>query len=128
MTYDRVMKRKGTPAPSIDWDGPGAMDAGNPLPAIIARIRQVAAPTRIVLFGSRARGEAAPDSDYDLLVVLPGSIDRKAETLRLMRAFRGEPIPIDLVVIGESDVDPLRARLTSVVRAALEEGRVLYAA
>ena len=43
-------------------DGPG-------LPETIRRLVAAYRPERIYLFGSRARGDAGPDSDYDLLVV-----------------------------------------------------------
>ena len=39
------------------------------LAEIVRRIRSVAKPRKIVLFGSRARGEHRPDSDIDLLVI-----------------------------------------------------------
>jgi uncharacterized protein len=38
---------------------------------------------RVVLYGSRARGEAHPDSDYDVAVFLRGVTDRIAELYRL---------------------------------------------
>ena len=38
---------------------------------------------RVVLFGSRARGDAQPDSDYDVAVFLRGMADRLAEMNRL---------------------------------------------
>lgn len=106
----------------------GRLDSQDPLPGIVARIRESVQPSRIVLFGSRAAGGAQPDSDYDILVVLPGTIDRRAETLRVMRLFSGETVPIDFVVIGEEQLAAARSRLISVVRSALEHGRVLYAA
>ena len=45
------------------------MSADTLLNEVITRIRRVLHPERIVLFGSRARGEARPGSDYDLLVI-----------------------------------------------------------
>ena len=38
---------------------------------------------RVVLFGSRARGDASPDSDYDVAVFLHDMNDRMAEMNRL---------------------------------------------
>ncbi len=39
------------------------------LHAIVERIEAIAQPERVILFGSQARGEARPDSDFDLLVI-----------------------------------------------------------
>jgi uncharacterized protein len=38
---------------------------------------------RALLYGSRARGDHGPDSDYDVLVVLDGPLDRWEERKRL---------------------------------------------
>lgn len=47
----------------------------NPDPVIDEFLRRIAPIrsqlTRLVLFGSRARGDHRPDSDYDILVVMP---------------------------------------------------------
>lgn len=40
---------------------------------------------RVVLFGSRARGEAKPDSDYDVAIFLRDLTDRRAEVRRLTK-------------------------------------------
>ena len=50
------------PAPPIETD----------LEAVTAALAGVQPrPGRVLLFGSRARGDARPDSDFDLLVVMP---------------------------------------------------------
>src|SRR6202035_2310656 len=56
--------------------------AGRTLAAVAAD------PVKIVLFGSRARGDAGPDSDFDFLVVERDPTDRHAEMVRLGRALR----------------------------------------
>ena len=59
------------------------------LAEIIRRIVRVAAPERIVLFGSAARGEAGPDSDLDLLVIKPGHYHRGRVTDAIYRSLIG---------------------------------------
>jgi predicted nucleotidyltransferase len=43
------------------------------LAEIVRRLVEAYQPERIYLFGSKARGDAGPDSDYDLMVVVPDS-------------------------------------------------------
>src|SRR4051794_10715073 len=49
---------------------------------------QAAHPKRIILFGSQARGDAAPHSDFDIMVVEEKPADRFAEMVRLNRLIR----------------------------------------
>jgi predicted nucleotidyltransferase len=55
-------------------------------------------PQKIILFGSRARDEAGPDSDWDLLVVLDDEVPRDKLTLRAgYEAARGYPLAADVI-------------------------------
>lgn len=83
---------------------------------------------KIVLFGSRARGDAGPDSDFDFLVVERDPPDRHAEMVRLGRALRPLGMPFDVVVVSERYVEDWEGVEGSMVHAALSEGRVLHAA
>ena len=67
------------------------------LPEAVERIRRFA-PVRIILFGSWARGTARPDSDLDLLVVLPHVENKRRATVEILRALNGLPISQDVVV------------------------------
>ena len=96
--------------------------AGQTLAAVAAD------PVKIVLFGSRARGDAGPDSDFDFLVVERDPRDRHAEMVRLGRALRPLGMPFDVVVVSERYANDWGSVEGSMVNAALTEGRVLHAA
>jgi uncharacterized protein len=88
----------------------------------------VPAGSQVVLFGSRARGEAGAGSDYDLLVIEPSVENAAVESTRLRDELDDLRTPIDVVVVAE-DVARRRAVVRgTVVDRALREGRVLVAA
>lgn len=87
-------------------------------------------PEQIILFGSRARGDAASGSDFDFVVVEAGPFDdgrsRHAEEVRLYRALAGCGASTDVLVYSRDDVEYWRDSLNHVLARALREGRVLY--
>jgi predicted nucleotidyltransferase len=88
-----------------------------------------AAPTaEVILFGSRARGEARPDSDLDLLVIEPDFDRRGEEYGRLRKELRGLEVAIDLVIYRRREVDDWAGVPGSFLHVALGEGRVLAGA
>jgi excisionase family DNA binding protein len=95
------------------------------LPAIVGRIVRLFDPVRIILFGSRARGTAEPDSDYDLLVVLDGVDDRLATRLAIRTALADLPISKDVVVADRAELVPGH-RPRWIAQWAADEGRVVY--
>lgn len=96
------------------------------VPEVVARIVAGADPRRIVLFGSLARGDAGPDSDIDLLVVLDELHGRRHDAAAaLLRLLRGLPVAVDIFPIDQAGLDRA-ARLPGLVRAALAEGTVVH--
>ena len=55
----------------------------------VRRIAEAAHPLKVILFGSRARGSASPESDLDLLVIEREVPDRYVEMIRLNGVLRG---------------------------------------
>ena len=87
-------------------------------------------PEQVILFGSRARGDAEADSDVDLVVVEaepfgPGG-DRGAEETRLWRALARFHVSKDILVYSSDEADRWCGSLNHVLARALREGRVLY--
>jgi predicted nucleotidyltransferase len=81
--------------------------------------------SQVVLFGSRARGGAGAESDYDVLVIEPAVENLAVESARLRGELDELRTPIDVVVVAE-DVARRRAVVRgTVVDRALREGRVL---
>ena len=83
-------------------------------------------PSRIVLFGSRGRGDAWPESDVDLLVVMPQVDDRRRTTVRIRQALADLPVSKDIVVTTPDEIARRGHVVGTVLRHALREGRVLY--
>jgi predicted nucleotidyltransferase len=93
---------------------------------IVRRIVATVDPDRIVLFGSRARGDAGPHSDYDLLVVALCEQSRLRRALPLYRALAGLRIPKDVLWWTPREIDEWRSVRSHFVTTALREGEVLY--
>jgi predicted nucleotidyltransferase len=99
----------------IDW-----------LPTILERIVPRFHPVRIILFGSHARGTPRPDSDLDLLVVLPQAPNKRRAAVEIMRALRDLPVSKDILVSTPAHLAE-RAQINGLVyKTALAEGKVVY--
>ncbi len=84
-------------------------------------------PQKIILFGSFARGDETPDSDVDLVVILPSVDNHFSEMVRLRRTLREIRMPIDVLVYSDEDVRTRGTWSGTALHEALHTGRVLYA-
>jgi predicted nucleotidyltransferase len=85
------------------------------------------ARSRVILFGSHARGEAGKHSDLDFLVIEPSVADVVEETYRLRCALRGLDVFADIVLVSEDEVNAWGDVYGTIIHAALGEGRPLAA-
>ena len=99
----------------------------NVAPVLKRRIVRRFRPLRIVVFGSQARGDAKPDSDIDLLVVVPDGTDEQATARDIRAALRDLPISEDVIVVSESRVRRFGDIAGSVLNDALRKGVTIYA-
>lgn len=96
--------------------------------SLIAKIIREVNPLRIVLFGSAARGDMGPESDLDLLIVMPAGSHRRRTAQHLYRQLSGIGVPFDLVVATNEDLERHRNNPGLIYSVALSEGKELYAA
>jgi predicted nucleotidyltransferase len=94
---------------------------------MVERIVREFDPELVILFGSHARGGAGPDSDVDLLVVMPVKGSRRRARLSIRRALRGIPMPKDIIVTTPEDFLWRKEIAGTIERPAAQEGKVLYA-
>ena len=95
---------------------------------LVRRIVEVAHPTRIILFGSAARGEMRPQSDLDVLVVVPANQASWELHAQISRSLTGLGVPADVVIASEEDLKRFGDNWSLVYYWALREGREIYAA
>ncbi|MBM4275505.1 MAG: nucleotidyltransferase domain-containing protein [Deltaproteobacteria bacterium] len=89
------------------------------------RIVQEFQPDRIILFGSYASGQPTPDSDVDLLVIMPFEGKNLTQSLEILN--RTNPrFPIDLLARRPDDTERRYREGDPLIREALDHGKVLY--
>ncbi len=104
----------------------GALDP-RVLEDIVRRVVEIAAPERIILFGSAARGEMGPHSDVDLLVV-KDNVHRRRLAGDIHENLHGVGAPVDVVVVTPEDIARYGDSHALVIKPALRDGRIVYEA
>ncbi len=100
-----------------------------PLAEAVRRLVEAYQPEAIWLFGSQARGEAGPDSDYDLMVIVPDDADReRRRSFMAYPALRGMRVPIDVLVWTHTQFHNRLHLPPTLPATVVREGRELYAA
>jgi predicted nucleotidyltransferase len=100
--------------------------------ACLERLSQDPEVAALVLFGSRARDAARPDSDLDLLLIrqepeLDGAAVQRLWWQHLQQVW-DLPLGLDLVVVGRTEADRLAGSRWHAIGYAAREGKVVYVA
>jgi predicted nucleotidyltransferase len=87
------------------------------------RLGEACTADQVILFGSRAKGQATADSDVDLALILPDGSNARAKLYQAHRLLWPRTFPIDLVAISAS---VWRQKGTFLARKIAAQGVVLY--
>ena len=93
---------------------------------IISKILEVITPDKIILFGSRARGDAKSDSDFDILVIKQGIESELSVEQSIYRNLYNVNASVDIIVKTPETIEKSKKRFISIVKEALEEGIIVY--
>jgi predicted nucleotidyltransferase len=94
---------------------------------MVKRIVKKFHPEQIILFGSQARGEAGPDSDIDLLIVMGFEGSVREKRLQIRQTINKGPVPVDVVLTRPEDFAWRKEVVGTIEWPAAREGKVLYA-
>jgi predicted nucleotidyltransferase len=109
--------------------GPTFPENDQVLREVIQRLVAVFRPEAIYLFGSRARGEATQDSDYDVMLIVPDDAPPEKRRSRLAyQVLRGTRVAADILVWTKGAFDSRLHLPASLPAAILREGKLLYVA
>src|SRR5262245_10938263 len=99
------------------------------LARVVERLIAAYQPERIYLFGSKARGDYGPDSDFDLMVVVPDDASPVRKRSRLAyEVLRGTGTAADVLVWTRSAFESRLHLVASLPATVLREGKLLHAA
>ena len=93
---------------------------------IVRRIVETAQPDKIILFGSRARGDARPNSDFDVLVIKESSEPRYRRSVPLYVALADVPAEVEVMVYTPEEVDEWKQVSQAFVTTAVRQGTTIY--
>lgn len=107
------------------WTPPTRAEVDQAIQEMVRRIVAGFDPEKIILIGSQARGDAGPESDIDLLVIMDTE-SKKQATREIRMALDAMGIPKDIVVITPGEFERRKDIVGTIAYPAHHEGRTLY--
>jgi len=96
------------------------------LKEIVDKIVAHVDPVKIFLFGSRARGDARPDSDYDIAVVYDGEKSKGDVELDIYKLFMHARLAMDVFILSSEELEMFKPVATTLAREITENGIVVF--
>jgi predicted nucleotidyltransferase len=94
---------------------------------MVNRIVRRFEPEKVILFGSYATGKASPDSDVDLLVVMPVMGSKRNKAVEIGVALHDMGVAKDVIVVRPDEFEWRKDIIGTIEWPAAHEGKVLYA-
>lgn len=102
------------------------LNIANELKERLLAIDQERKIDKLILYGSRARGTAGTDSDFDILVVEKDPVAKREETHRLHKEMCLTPYVLDIGVMGTQEFEETKEIIGGLAYPAHKYGQVLY--
>ena len=96
--------------------------------SLVQEIVEAIHPLKIILFGSYAQDKANPESDIDVLVVMPEGVHCRRTAQLLYRQIKGLGVPFDILVTTPGALEMHKDNIGLIYRTILKEGKEIYAA
>ncbi len=96
------------------------------IPIMVDRIVERFHPSRIILFGSQARGGTNESSDVDLMVVLNHIPNKHRTTVEILDSLRDVPVSKDIIVVTPGEIEREGGVVGTITYEALQEGKIMY--
>jgi predicted nucleotidyltransferase len=93
---------------------------------VVERIRNHPFLEKIILFGSRARGEQRQNSDFDFLVIFQKIENKRKKVIEIMKQLADLREATDIIVCTLEDIEINRHRNWSIITNAMKEGKLIY--
>jgi predicted nucleotidyltransferase len=94
---------------------------------MVKRIVRKFHPEQVILFGSQARGDAGPDSDVDLLIVMDYEGSARDKGLEILLTLPARRVSVDVIVTSPAAFAWRKEIIGTIEWPAAQEGKVLYA-
>jgi predicted nucleotidyltransferase len=109
-----------------EWSSPMRPSVQSEIESITAQLIEKYKPERIILFGSAARGNAAPDSDLDFLIIKDDTPYRGRDRMIEVSRLVNRNMPADFLVYRREEFEKRLAMGDPFLEMVVAEGKVLY--